>query len=60
MTRSRSVWKPWLGGLVGKRHELGLSEREAARSLGIDPGTWAGWELGVNRPVFCRHSRAVS
>lgn len=36
-----------LGGrLVAKRRLLGLSQREAARSLAIDPGTWAGWEKG--------------
>lgn len=33
------------GRLVAKRRELGLSQREAARYLAIDPGTWAGWEL---------------
>jgi DNA-binding transcriptional regulator YiaG len=34
------------GKLVARRRELGLSQREAARSLKIDPGTWAGWEQG--------------
>ncbi|MES2672410.1 MAG: helix-turn-helix transcriptional regulator [Pseudomonadota bacterium] len=46
------------GRLVGKRRELGLSQREAARVLGIDPGTWAGWELGA-RIVREGHRRAV-
>jgi transcriptional regulator with XRE-family HTH domain len=36
------------GRLIAKRRELGLSQRDAARSLQIDPGTWAGWELGAN------------
>jgi DNA-binding XRE family transcriptional regulator len=35
------------GRLIAKRRELGLSQREAARSLAIDSGTWAGWEKGV-------------
>ena len=35
------------GKLVSKRRELGLSQREAARCLAIDPRTWAGWELGA-------------
>ncbi|NOT87459.1 MAG: helix-turn-helix transcriptional regulator [Lysobacter sp.] len=33
-----------VGQLVAKRRELGISKRQAARSLRIDPGTWAGWE----------------
>jgi DNA-binding transcriptional regulator YiaG len=32
--------------LVAKRRELGISQREAARLIGVDPATWAGWELG--------------
>jgi transcriptional regulator with XRE-family HTH domain len=46
------------GRLVAKRRELGLSQREAARSLQIDPGTWAGWELGA-RIAREAHRRAV-
>jgi transcriptional regulator with XRE-family HTH domain len=46
------------GRLIAKRRELGLSQREAARSLGIDPGTWAGWELGA-RIARKAHRRAV-
>ncbi len=34
------------GRLLAKRRELGLSQREAARLIGVDPGTWAGWEKG--------------
>jgi transcriptional regulator with XRE-family HTH domain len=47
------------GRLVAKRRELGLSQREAARSLDIDPGTWAGWELGA-RIAREAHRRAVA
>jgi transcriptional regulator with XRE-family HTH domain len=46
------------GRLVARRRELGLSQREAARSLQIDPGTWAGWELGA-RIAREAHRRAV-
>lgn len=46
------------GRLVARRRELGLSQREAARSLQIDPGTWAGWELEA-RIVREAHRRAV-
>lgn len=46
------------GRLVAKRRELGLSQQEAARSLGIDPGTWAGWALGA-RIATKSHRRAV-
>ena len=46
------------GRLVAKRRELGLSQREAARSIQIDPGTWAGWELGA-RITREAHRRAV-
>jgi transcriptional regulator with XRE-family HTH domain len=46
------------GRLVSKCRELGLSQREAARCLAIDPGTWAGWERGteIKREA---HRRAV-
>lgn len=47
------------GRLVAKRRELGLTQREAARSLQIDPGTWAGWELGA-RIAREAHRRAVN
>lgn len=35
------------GRLIAKRRLLGLSQRVAAHSLGIDPGTWTGWEQGA-------------
>jgi transcriptional regulator with XRE-family HTH domain len=47
------------GRLVARRREHGLSQREAARSLGIDPGTWAGWELGA-RIAREAHRRTVA
>jgi DNA-binding transcriptional regulator YiaG len=34
------------GRLMAKRRELGWPQRVAARSLGVDPDTWAGWEQG--------------
>jgi transcriptional regulator with XRE-family HTH domain len=46
------------GRLVAKRRQLGLSQLEAARFLQIDPGTWAGWELGA-RIAREAHRRAV-
>jgi DNA-binding transcriptional regulator YiaG len=46
------------GRLVAKRRLLGLSQREAARTLHIDPGTWAVWELGA-RIAQEVHRRAV-
>jgi transcriptional regulator with XRE-family HTH domain len=46
------------GRLVAKRRQLGLSQREAARSFQIDPGTWAGWEKGA-RVARAAHRRAV-
>ena len=46
------------GRLVAKRRELGWSQREAARSLGIDPDILAGWEHGA-RIAREAHKRAV-
>lgn len=46
------------GRLIARRRELGLSQREAACSLQIDPGTWAGWELGA-RIAREAHRRVV-
>ncbi len=34
------------GRLIAKRRELGLSQREAALLIGVDPATWRGWERG--------------
>ena len=32
--------------LVAKRRQLGLSQRAAAKKLGVDPSTWTAWEKG--------------
>ncbi len=32
--------------LLAKRREMGWSIKEAARALGVDPGTWSKWERG--------------
>lgn len=46
------------GRLMARRRELGLSQLQAARSIGVDPTTWAGWERGerIKREA---HRRAV-
>jgi transcriptional regulator with XRE-family HTH domain len=36
--------------LLTKRREMGWSIKEAARQLGIDPGTWRDWERGITIP----------
>ena len=33
--------------LLAKRRTMGWSIREAARKLGVDPGTWSDWEQGT-------------
>lgn len=41
-----------LGGrLVRHRSSLGLSQKEAATRLGVDPGTLARWERGEREPT---------
>ena len=37
--------------LVRQRTSLGLSQNEAARRIGIDPGTLARWERGEREPA---------
>lgn len=37
------------GRLVSMQRELGLSQLQAARLIGVDPATWAGWEEGNAR-----------
>jgi DNA-binding XRE family transcriptional regulator len=39
------------GRLVAKRRELGLSQWAAARSLGIDPDTWASGQGSSERGI---------
>ena len=36
--------------LVRKRTSLGLSQKESAERLGVDPGTLAKWEQGKREP----------
>jgi transcriptional regulator with XRE-family HTH domain len=36
--------------LLAKRREMGWSVKQAARELGVDQATWAGWESGVTVP----------
>jgi transcriptional regulator with XRE-family HTH domain len=40
--------------LRAKRRERGWSIERAARNIGVDPGTWAGWESG-KRVVLSTH-----
>jgi transcriptional regulator with XRE-family HTH domain len=37
--------------LVRQRTSLGLSQKEAAERLGVDPGTLAKWERGEREPA---------
>jgi transcriptional regulator with XRE-family HTH domain len=32
--------------LAAKRRELGWSQKQAAKALGVDPCTWSSWECG--------------
>lgn len=41
--------------LLAKRRDMGWSVREAARRVGIDPGTWSDWERGG--AILFRHHR---
>jgi DNA-binding XRE family transcriptional regulator len=45
--------------LLIKRRELGWTQKMAARSLGVDPCTWSGWECGGTIMVH-RHRRLVA
>lgn len=38
------------GQLVAARHHLGLSQKQLAKRLDIDPATLAGWEVGRRTP----------
>jgi len=42
--------KSLAGRLLAKRRAMGWSIREAARQLGVDEGTWGGWERGPIAP----------
>jgi transcriptional regulator with XRE-family HTH domain len=41
----------WADHLVQCRTALGLSQKEAARRLGVDSSTLARWERGERRPA---------
>jgi transcriptional regulator with XRE-family HTH domain len=43
--------------LTAKRRTMGWSIREAARNLGVDPGTWRDWEQG--RAILYRTHRVL-
>jgi len=43
--------------LLAKRRARGWSIREAARKLGVDPGTWGDWERG--NPILYRAHRVL-
>lgn len=45
--------------LLAKRRKAGWSIRQAAAKLGVDPGTWGGWERGETI-LFLKHRQAVS
>ncbi|TXH78007.1 MAG: XRE family transcriptional regulator [Lysobacteraceae bacterium] len=47
------------GRLVLRRCELGLTQQEAAKAVGVDPDTWAGWERG-KRVATKAHMRAAA
>jgi len=48
-----------LGGrLVRQRTTLGLSQKEAARRIGVDPGTLGKWERGEREPTGKLAARA--
>jgi DNA-binding XRE family transcriptional regulator len=51
----------WAVRLVNVRTALGLSQKEAARQIGIDPGTLAKWERGTESPkATCCSARGDS
>ena len=45
--------------LAAKRRELGWTQLRAAKTLGIDPGTWSSWESG-GTIMAVAHRRLVS
>ncbi len=40
--------------LFAKRQAMGWSIEEAAKTVGVDPGTWGNWERGQT-VLYCRH-----
>ena len=47
----------WGGRLVRHRTSLGMTQEEAAKRLGVDPGTLARWERGEREPTGMALSR---
>lgn len=46
--------------LLGMRHELGLSQREASMRTGVPFGTWQGMESGRSTRDLAKHIQAIS
>jgi transcriptional regulator with XRE-family HTH domain len=51
--------KGWAGRLVKCRTALGLSQKEAARRVGVDQCTLARWERGDREPIGKLEVRAL-
>jgi transcriptional regulator with XRE-family HTH domain len=49
----------WPDRLVQHRTALGLSQREAAQQMGVDPCTLARWERGEREPIGAFAARAL-
>ena len=45
------------GQMLAFRRRRGLSQRAAAKALGVDPVTWWSWETGKRHPVGSRAER---
>ena len=43
--------KTWAGRLVSSRTALGLSQKQAAKRMGVDASTLARWEWGERKPA---------
>lgn len=43
--------------LLSKRRAMGWTIREAAQTIGVDPGTWGRWERG--NPILYRKHRVL-
>lgn len=44
-------WKVSEGNILGKRQLLGISQKDLAKQIGVDPGTLAHWEAGKKKPA---------
>ncbi len=45
--------------LLQKRREMGWAIRDAARCLGVDPGSWRDWETGKTI-LYRKHRSAIA